>query len=378
MKRNLLLVSFAVLIFTVSTAFTKATTRVATSVGYVSADVSPTPSPSPKITPPPPKSTPTTKEDDEIIKIDTELVNLDVRVIDRNNRSINNLQQKDFKIFEDGNLQQIDFFSKSEVPTNYALVVDTSGSLREQLEKVIEAGNVLVGTNKPDDETMIIRFVGRDKISIDQPFTGNKEDLNYALDNFYVDTGQTAIRDAVYLAVEEVQRYEASKKADDRKRRALVVVTDGEDRDSFYTEKQLFDLLRESTVQIYIIGFIDELEKEKGFIGKSKQEKARSFLERLASESGGKAYFPASSSELPTLAKEISNELRTQYSIGYIPSNDKKDGTYRNIRVTVADGPKAEKRIAITRAGRTADGPAPKIVLSPSPLLSPSPTPATK
>src|SRR5205814_391666 len=96
--------------------------------------------------------------------------------------------------------------------------------------------------------------------------------------------------------------------------------------------------------------------KEGGFIGKSPQGKAKAFLERLATESGGKAYFPASTAELPGLAKEISNELRTQYSIGYIPSNDKHDGTYRSIKVAVNDGPNAQKRIPITRAGRTAEG----------------------
>ena len=148
----------------------------------------------------------------KIIKIDTELVNLNVRVIDRNNRPINNLQEKDFKIFEDGAQQKIDFFRKSEVPTNYALVIDNSGSMRQQLDKVIEAGKILVNTNRPDDDTMVIRFVGRDKIEIEQQFTPNKTDLIDALDNLYIEGGQTAIIDAVYLAVENVDEYEKSTK----------------------------------------------------------------------------------------------------------------------------------------------------------------------
>jgi Ca-activated chloride channel homolog len=315
--------------------------------------VAPTP---PSIVGSPTATPPVINDDDEIIKIDTELVNLNVRVIDRNNRPINNLQQNDFKIFEDGNVQQIDFFSKSEVPTNYALVIDNSGSLRQQLDKVIEAGKVLVNTNRADDETMVIRFVGRDKIEIEQPFTANKTDLTDALDNLYIEGGQTAIIDAVYLAVENIEEYEQSKRPEDRKRRALVLVSDGEDRNSYYNEKQLFELLRESEVQIYVVGFVEELSKDGGFIGKSPQGKSKSFLERLASETGGKAYFPASANELPSLAKEISNELRTQYSIGYIPSNVRRDGTYRAIKVSVADGPGNQKRIAISRAGRTAEG----------------------
>lgn len=322
----------------------------------------PTPAPAATATP---KSTP-----EEVIRIDTELVNLDVRVVDRNNRPVNTLQEADFKVYEDGAVQQIDFFSKSEVPTNYALVIDNSGSLRQQLDKVVEAGKVFVNNNRPDDETMIIRFVGRDKIEIQQPFTPNKADLNDALDNLYVEGGQTAIIDAVYLAVEDVDSYEKSKKFEDKKRRALVLVTDGEDRNSYYDEKQLFELLRESEVQIYVIGFVDELSKEGGFISKSPQAKAKALLERLAAETGGKAYFPRSAAELPGLAREISSELRTQYSIGYIPSNDKKDGTYRSIKVAVADGPNSQKRIAITRAGRKAEAEAVS-----TPAQTPTPTP---
>lgn len=316
----------------------------------------PTPTPTPAVkASPSPTVDPT--DSGEVIRVETELVNLNVRVVDRNNRTINDVPEKDFKIYEDGVLQTIDFFSRSEVPTNYALVLDNSGSLRDQLDKVIEAGKILVDTNKPEDETEIIRFIGREKITIEQPFTSNKQDLADTLDNLFIEGGQTAIIDAVYLAVENVDKYEKSKNADDRKRRAIVLVTDGEDRDSYYNEKQLFDLLRESDVQIYIVGFLGDLSKEGGFIGKSPQEKARAFLQRMADESGGKTYFPADASELPAIAKQISGELRTQYSIGYIPTNDRKDGKFRSIKVVIADGPNGQKRIPVTRTGRTADKP---------------------
>ncbi len=339
-------------------------------VEHVSAQVA-TATPTVAQSPAAAKPTPPVMDDENtIIKVDTELVNLTVRVVDRNNRPINNLAEQEFRIFEDGVPQRIDFFSRAEVPANYALVVDNSGSMRQQLDKVIEAGKVFVAANRPDDETMVIRFVGRDKIEIEQPFTPNKTDLNDALDNLFIEGGQTAVVDAVYLAVEHVDEYEKSNKTQDRKRRAIVLVTDGEDRNSFYTEKQLMELLSESEVQIYVIGFIDELSKEGGFIGKSPKDKAKALLERLASESGGRAYFPSSPAELPALAREISNELRMQYSIGYIPSNDKKDGTYRAIKVTVNDGPNQQKRIPITRAGRTAES-AGSAGVTPSPAKSP-------
>lgn len=311
-------------------------------------------SPSPTVTP-----TPDPDDPNEVIKIETELVNLNVRVVDRNNRSIANLTQNDFKVFENNVQQQIEFFGKSEVPTNYAMVIDNSGSLRLQLDKVIEASKIIVGTNRTDDETSIIRFVDSEKIEITQDFTPNKADLMEALDNLFIEGGPTAIIDAVYLAAQRVDEYEKSRNPLDRKRRALVLVSDGEDRDSFYKEPQLFELLRESDVQIYVVGFVNELSKEGGFISKSPQAKSKAFLERLAKETGGKVYFPNSLSELNGIAQDIANELRTQYSIGYLPSNDKKDGTFRTIKVTVNDGPNKEKRIAITRTGRNAESESP-------------------
>lgn len=307
--------------------------------------------------PTPPEEEPTPPPlpiiDDTPIIIKAELVKLNVRVIDRNNRPINSLRENDFKIFEDNVLQPIESFDKEEVPTNYSLVIDNSGSMRYQLEKVIEASKIIVGTNRPDDETSIIRFVSSDKIEILQDFSASKTDLEDALDSLYIEGGKTAIIDAIYLAADRVENYEKVP-GDDRKRRALILVSDGEDRESFYKEPQLYDLLRESDVQIYAIGFINELDKEGGFISKSPRGRAKAFLERLAKETGGKVYFPESLSELNGIAQDIASELRTQYSISYRPTNDENDGSYRNIKVVVADGPKNEKRIAITRSGRKA------------------------
>src|SRR6185369_14544794 len=197
-----------------------------------------------KATPTPaPIPAPTMREEDVIEKVETELVNLNVRVVDRNNRPINNLTEPEFKIFEDNVPQKIEFFSKSEVPTNYSLVIDNSGSLRSQIDEVIEASKILVAANKAEDETSVIRFVSSDKIEILQDFTSNKTDLNDALDNLYIEGGQTAIIDAVYLAADKVTDYEKAKGDKvDRKRRALVLVSDGEDVSSYYSQQQLFDL----------------------------------------------------------------------------------------------------------------------------------------
>lgn len=316
------------------------------------------PPPPPKLKPKPTPTPPEEFGEGERIVVDTELVTLNVRVIDRNNRPIDNVRESDFHVFEDGVEQPVAFFTREEVPVSYGLAVDNSGSLRSQLQSVIDAGKTIINSNKPGDETFLVRFISSDKIETMQDFTSNMELLLEGLDNMYIEGGQTAVIDAVYLSAERVAEY---KKGDDndRRRRALIVVTDGEDRISFYKQEQLFARLREADVQIYVIGFVNELERDGGFIRKSSREKAVNLLNKLASETGGRAFFPQSISELPKIATEIVRDLRTQYVLAYNPTNKARDGSYRAIRVAVADSGR-DKRIALTRGGRIAPkGPLP-------------------
>jgi Ca-activated chloride channel family protein len=187
-----------------------------------------------------------------------------------------------------------------------------------------------------------------------QDFTDDKERLFDGLDSMYIEGGQTAIVDAVYLAAERVATYKKGNDLNDRRRRALVVVTDGEDRSSYYRLDQLFAKLREEDVQIFVIGFVNELDKEGGIIRKSPKDKAVDLINRLAKETGGRAFFPTALSELNDIAREISNDLRTQYILSYSPTNSARDNTFRQIRVSVTSPPGSDKRIALTRSGRTA------------------------
>lgn len=312
--------------------------------------------------PPPAKPTPVPTPDVEgaeidegaTIKIDANLVNLQVRVIDRFNSPINNVRQEDFKVYEDGVLQPIFQVAREEVPISYGLAVDNSGSMRSQIDKVIEAAKEIINSNKVGDETFLVRFIASDKIETLQDFTPNKQALMDALDSMYIEGGRTAIVDAVYLSSEHISRYKKSE-FDDRRRRALILVTDGEERDSFYKKEQLFAKLREEDVQIFVIGFVNELDREDGgFIRDSSREEAMSFLNRLAKETGGRAFYPNSLSELPGIANEIIRDLRTQYVVSYNPTNKNRDGSFRAIRVAVAEGAGGEKRIALTRSGRIA------------------------
>jgi len=281
------------------------------------------------------------------------LVQLHVRVIDRNNRPINDVPQSAFHVFEDGTPQAIETFSREEVPISYGLAVDTSGSLRSQLQSVIDAGKTIINANKTGDETFLVRFISSDKIETVQDFTANKDLLMDGLDSFYVEGGQTAIIDAVYLSAEHVSEYRRGDEGD-RRRRALIVITDGEDRNSFYKQEQLFAKLREEDVQIFVIGFVNELDKEAGLIRKSPRDKAVMLINKLATETGGRAFFPDSIADLPQIASEIIRDLRTQYVIAYNPTNKTQDGSFRAIKVSVDQPSGGDKRIALTRTGRLA------------------------
>jgi Ca-activated chloride channel family protein len=304
-----------------------------------------------------PKPTPELTDEDfdegSTLRINTELVTLNVRVIDRNNRPIDNVRQSDFHVFEDGVSQPIESFTREEVPISYGLAVDTSGSLRAQLQGVIDAGKTIVNSNKPGDETFLVHFISSDKIETVQDFTSNNESLMDGLDSLFIEGGQTAVIDAVYLAAQHIAEYKKGNDSD-RRRRALIVITDGEDRSSIYSQEKLFASLREEDVQIYVIGFVRELEKEGGLIRKSPRDKAINLLNKLATETGGRAFYPESLTELPQIANEIVRDLRTQYVLAYNPTNKSRDGSFRAIKVAVEEGASRDKRIALTRNGRIA------------------------
>ncbi len=366
--------AFAVLSFADPTAHAQRTAAVDSRprrVGGAQTQPQQQPRPTPAQTPAPqlqtpqqtptPAATPAEGQDegqevdpDEIVKVDTSLVNLNVRVIDRANRPVNDVKQEEFKVFEDGVQQQIFSFTRAEVPISYGLVVDNSGSMKTQLEKVIDATRTIIEQNKPGDETFLQRFVGSDEISILQDFTSNKDDLFDAMDKMHTEGGQTAVLDAVYLAAEHVGKHKKGDPLSDKRRRALILVTDGEDRSSYYKQAELEAFLRENDVQIYVIGFVNELDTDSGFIRKSSKDKAVALLNKLATETGGRAFYPTSLTELPGIANEITRDLRTQYVVSYSPTNKRRDGTFRKVNVRIDDTGKRDKRIAITRPGYNA------------------------
>jgi Ca-activated chloride channel family protein len=286
----------------------------------------------------------------EAIELSSELVVLDVAVVDQANHTLTNLKQEDFTIYENNVRQPVSFFSEEEAPTSLGLVIDTSRSMAPKLNTVIAAALRLIRESHQDDEAFIIEF--KSEAELVQDFTKNVDEIEDALQDL-VAHGQTALLDAVYLSVQHAH------KQGKHRRKAVVLITDGEERDSYYTENQVMELLRESDVQVYIIGFTQGLDMDRYNIFKGtgkrrigrREKRARHLLEELAQVSGGRVFYPENLSELDPIAQTIARELRTQYIVGYYPTNAQRDGTWRSVRVDIKPDEKGNKRIARTRSG---------------------------
>ena len=271
-----------------------------------------------------------------------EMVVLHVRVTDALSKAVVDVPESSFRITEDGIPQTIALFSKEEVPVSYGLLIDNSGSLRSQISAVVKAGIRIVKTNTPNDEAFIVRFISSDKIETVQETTSDRQLLINGLNTLFVEAGQTAVVDAVYLGADKLAKQASADKT--IRRRALILVTDGEDRNSFYKPDQLLKLLASTDIQIYTVGFVDELK------GKSR-DRAKALLSRLALDTGGRAFFPISEAELDHITDAIINDIRTQYVIGYVPSKTQANQEFHKIQVLIENDPKQEKRIAVTRVG---------------------------
>jgi Ca-activated chloride channel family protein len=290
--------------------------------------------------------------DQDVIHLGTDLVILDVTVVDQSNKPVMDLKQENFQVTEDKVQQTISHFSKDQVPVSLVFAIDTSGSMRSKLDTVIKASVNLVKETRRDDEVAVVEF--KDQPELLEEFTTDTADVIDTLQSL-VASRQTAMLDALYVGADY-----ASKEGKNR-RKAIILVTDGLDKDSYYKFNEVVDHLRETDVQIYLIGFISDLEGDSGLFRKSEKDKAEGLLKKLADETGGRAFFPRELSEVHTIAQQISTDLRTQYSIGYYPTNTKKDGAFHPIRVAVNAGDR--RIVARTRNGRTAprEGAAPSV-----------------
>lgn len=180
-----------------------------------------------------------------------------------------------------------------------------------------------------------------------QEFTADKTLLNRGLDSLYVEGGQSAVVDAIYIAVQHVAK---RRKSGDR-RRAVVVLSDGEDRASYYTADKLVDLLRATDVQLFIMGIVAQLDGVGSLTKQSPRDTAKELMGRLAKESGGRVFFPKDFEELRHAAKEIAHDLHKQFMVRYQPANTSARDDFRQIEVTVREAPGEKKLNVHTRTG---------------------------
>ncbi|MFN2596919.1 MAG: VWA domain-containing protein, partial [Pyrinomonadaceae bacterium] len=306
--------------------------------------------------------------------------NLHVRVTDSRSRPVADARREEFRVFEDGAEQEIKFFSKEEVPINYGLVVGNTSALRAHAGELVGAAKMIVESSRAGDEFFLARFEPRaGGVRLKWDYTTERAALFTLLDAMRTaGGGRAALRDAIYFSAAYVADLgdapPAPRAADanranangatfdpsrDLRRRALIVLTDGDDRASRHTEDELFAQLAREGVQVYPVCLLDATDgrgadqrrhESSRDADQQRRERARSLLTRLASETGGRAFFPASSAELPAVAREIATELRTQYLVGYVPKNRARDGRFRTLRVTVSGGGDVA-RTAATRAG---------------------------
>ncbi|HEV2705583.1 MAG TPA: VWA domain-containing protein [Pyrinomonadaceae bacterium] len=196
----------------------------------------------------------------------------------------------------------------TSAPLSYGLVVDNSGSLRSILDTVIDAAKVFVEGSGDDDEGFVIRFVSSHQITLLRDFTSNKRALYYALDEMYVEGGQTAIIDALYTAAEHLSKGAGGSGERAGRVRALVLLTDGEDRASQHKEAKLFELLREQKIKVFVLGFPEMVRKNGG--SKKDFERATAFLNQLAKETGGHTIIVRDMSQLRAGAGELLRHMR--------------------------------------------------------------------
>jgi Ca-activated chloride channel family protein len=259
-------------------------------------------------------------DDTKPVIVHTDLVTLTVTVTDTYGRFVTGLGKNAFSIVDDKTQQEIAFFSDEDAPVSLGVVFDVSGSMSgDKISKAREALAKFIDTSHSRDEYFLIGFNNRAQLLLDR--TRDSDSLLEKL-TFIQTKGQTALYDATYLGVERVSRGAHPK-------RAILLISDGQDNSSRYTFTELRRLLKESDVIIYAIGIVDgHDDSQLGYGG-------RAILEELAGVSGGKAFFPSTSAEMNDTFERIALELRTQYSIGFRPTNFANDGRWHKLKIKV-------------------------------------------
>ena len=252
-----------------------------------------------------------------VIRTDANLVLVSVSVTDPMQRLVTGLAPQNFEVFEGKKPQQIRHFSSEDAPVSIGIILDSSGSMGDKIDRVREALNQFCDAANLQDEFFLITFSEQPHLATD--FTHNTETLQNAV-LYLQPKGRTALLDAIYLGMEKMHEAKYARKA-------LLVISDGGDNHSRYSENDVRSVVKESDVMVYAIGIFDrQVPTREELLGPS-------LLQGIAGSSGGRSFTIFSAAELPAAAHRIGAELRTQYVLGYRPENTPHDGKWHKISV---------------------------------------------
>lgn len=274
-------------------------------------DGTPTPTPTPEII----------EDTNTPVRVKTDLVTLTLTVTDLYGRYVSGLTKNAFTVQDQGKEQEITFFSDSDAPVSVGVIFDVSGSMSgEKINKARKALSRFIATSHPSDEYFLIAFNGRAQLLLDRTRDGDAVLQKLTL---VQPKNNTALYDAVYLGIERVTRGSHNK-------RALLIISDGQDNASRYNFGEVRRLMKESDVVTYAVGIMgnNDASSQLGMQGQA-------FLDEMTSVTGGKAFYPQTDVEMDEIFERIALELRHQYSVGYIPKDFQPDGKWRKVKVKV-------------------------------------------
>lgn len=259
------------------------------------------------------------------LRIDTTLVLIPVSVtLAQSGKLVTGLEKDNFELYEDGDQQEILEFSSEDAPLSVGIVFDASGSMGSKLTKSRQAVAQFLRRANPGDEFFLVQFNDRPELSVS--FTPETEDILSHL-SFVQSDGRTALLDGVYLAMNEMKRARNGRKA-------ILIISDGGDNSSRYTESEVKNAVREADVQIYAIGIF---EPYGGRFRTPEEMAGPGLLGDITEQTGGRHFAVDNLAELPDVAAKIGLELRNQYVLGYSPTNDARDGKYRKVEVKLVN-----------------------------------------
>lgn len=270
---------------------------------------------------PEPIPAPTIEPDEGPIRIKTDLVTLTLTVTDPYGRYVSGLTKSAFQITDNNQPQEITYFSDTDAPISIGILFDVSGSMNaDKIKKARKALERFISTSHPSDEYFLVAFNNRAQLLMDR--TRDGEGLLRQL-TLVQPKNNTALYDAVYLGVERVTRGTHNK-------RAILIISDGQDNASRYNFGEVRRLMKESDVVTYSVGILD-----RGDASSSYGLQGQAFLDEISSVTGGKAFYPSSDIELDEIFERIALELRNQYSIGYTPKDFQPDGKWRKVKTKI-------------------------------------------